>query len=554
MTELQRQEILRCGRDPTYFIRRYVKIRHPKRGLIPFDLYDYQERLLQDYQEHRFNVVLKARQLGITEVTAAYATWLMLFRREKTILAMATKGQTAKNLMKKVRLALSKVPKWMMLADIVVDNVLSVELSNGSSIKIVPRSADAGRSEAVSLLIVDEAAWIEGFEDIWVGLQPTVSVGGNIVMMSTPRGVGNVFHKTYTDAEAKKNEFHPTKLPWWRHPEHIEGLRDDSARPGGKTSVWFEHEIRSLNLSPREIAQEYGCCFNASGDTFVASEILDWVGTCLYTPVSIENWDRGLHVWRRYDHGSRYFITADVARGDGNDYSAFHAWEVETMEQVAEYMGKLPPDEYAELLCKTGKEYGECLLVVENNNVGFACLDAIRNLHAYPNVYYSNRDDKKPGEALSTLYGSAKKDLVIGFCTSPKSRPLIVEKLEQYLRNQHMLIRGERTLAQLRTFVWKDGKPQATGGKNDDLVVSAALGAWIRETFIKVNLHTVEMQKKMIENISANRVSNTDIPGASKDPRFVPRQTLGTFGAPRNPYAVRTGRGNVIDFSWLLKN
>lgn len=257
--EALKAEIIRCGKDPHYFINKYVRIQHPVRGLIPFKMFDYQEQMVRDYLDHRFNVILKARQLGISEVTASYAAWLMLFHRNKNILVMATKAETAKNIIKKVKMALKKLPDWLRISEITTDNRLSVELSNGSQIKAIASSDDAGRSEALSLLIIDEAAFVKNLEDLWTGLLPTVTAGGKIIILSTPNGVGNLFHKVYTDAVSGNNEFHPNKLMWWVHPERIEGLTDDQDRPGFKTSPWYRAEIAKTNMSPREVAQELEC-------------------------------------------------------------------------------------------------------------------------------------------------------------------------------------------------------------------------------------------------------------------------------------------------------
>ena len=165
-------EVVKCGRSPQYFIDNYAKITHPQRGLIPFHTYDFQKDLLEDFKDHRFNVILKARQLGISTVTAAYIVWMMLFHREKNVLVIATKFSTAANLVKKVKAILRSLPEWIMIANVSIDNRTSFELSNGSQIKASSTSGDAGRSEALSLLVIDEAAHVEGLSELWMGLYP----------------------------------------------------------------------------------------------------------------------------------------------------------------------------------------------------------------------------------------------------------------------------------------------------------------------------------------------------------------------------------------------
>ena len=172
--QLSKEEILRevvkCGKDARYFINTYAKISHPMKGLIPFNTYEFQDDLLEDFNSYRFNGVLKARQLGISTISAAYIAWMMMFHRDKNVLVIATKFGTASNLVKKVKSIIKHLPKWMKIATITVDNRSSFELSNGSQIKASSTSGDAGRSEALSLLVIDAAAHVEGLDDLWTGL------------------------------------------------------------------------------------------------------------------------------------------------------------------------------------------------------------------------------------------------------------------------------------------------------------------------------------------------------------------------------------------------
>ena len=189
------KEVIKSGKDPVYFINNYCKISHPMRGLISFKTYDFQEQLITDFNDHRFNVILKARQLGISTTVAAYVAWMMMFHRDKNVLVIATKFTTAANLVKKVKAMIKNLPPWIRISNISIDNRTSFELSNGSQIKASSTSGDAGRSEALSLLVVDEAAHVDGLEDLWTGLYPTLSTGGRCVALSTPNGVGNWFHQ-----------------------------------------------------------------------------------------------------------------------------------------------------------------------------------------------------------------------------------------------------------------------------------------------------------------------------------------------------------------------
>lgn len=549
-TSAYKAEILRCGKDPSYFINTYVRIQHPVRGMIPFKMFDYQGQLIKDYTHYRFNVILKARQLGISEITASFAAWMMLFQRNKNILVMATKADTAKNIIKKVRIALHHIPEWLRIADIIGDNKLSVELSNGSQIKAISSSDDAGRSEALSLLIIDEAAFVKNLDELWVGLLPTVTAGGSIIVLSTPNGVGNKFHSIWTESESGDNEFHRNKLMWWVHPERIADLRDDPERPGFKLSTWYTQEIKKTNMSSKEVAQELEANFNASGDTFLSNEEIEDLEKSAIYPIKFGHWDKNLHEWWAPRKNARYFITADVARGDGRDNSTFNVWDIENMDQCAEYCGKLPVEEFATLLMDTGHRFNTALLVVENNNIGMACLEHIK-LGGYEHVYYSIKGGET-GEAVHAAWGPNSSNSVIGFTMSQKLRPLVFSKFEEFLRNRAIRLHSKRLAAEARTFIWENGKPQAMRGYNDDLMIAAALGCWIKDTFITPGELGAGIDRLLIDNIKVFGHMNTEIKGATKNPDIVPQKSMGIFTSS-NPRPVKLDLpgGRHVDLRWL---
>ena len=489
-----KKELIKCGRDPAYFINNYVKITHPMRGLVPFTLYPFQEQTVKDFKDHRYNIVLKARQLGISTTIAAYITWLMLFHRGKNIVVIATKLSTAANLVKKTKLAMKSLPEWMMISKIIIDNRNSFKLDNESEVKAISTSGDAGRSEALSLLVVDEAAIIENLEELWAGLQPTLSTGGDCIIASTPKGVGNKFHQIYSEALQGINDFNHMSLPWSVHPE-----RDLS---------WYEQETRKM--SKREIAQELECSFNMSGETLLSGEDLERMQLELKEPIYKTGFDRNLWIWERYDPSKKYFLAADVARGDGQDNSTFLIFNSDTMECVAEYCGKLPLDEFAPLIFETSKEYGFCLTVVENNSIGMSVLDKLRDMK-HPNIYWSKRGTH---EHVDQHLAEHQSSVTPGFTTSIKTRPLIVAKLEELVRNQVIKVHSHRMMNEFKTFIWSHGKAQAMRGYNDDLVMACAIACWVRETALVMNQRDSEYKKAMLGGImSSSSVLNTKIRG-----------------------------------------
>ena len=488
------KELVKCGKEPQYFIDNYCKISHPLKGQIPFKTYDYQRELLQDFNDYRFNVILKARQLGISTISAAYIAWFMLFHREKNVLVIATKLATATNLVKKVKMIFKNLPSFILIAKISIDNKQSFELSNGSMVKAASTSGDAGRSEALSLLIVDEAAFVDGFDELWTGLYPTLPTGGRCIALSTPNGIGNWSHKTYAEAETGTNDFHPVKLLWDVHPD--------------RDQPWFDKETN--NMSKREIAQELECSFNASGETVVNPEDLELLYEGLSDPVYKTGFDRNFWIWEKYEEGVPYLLSADVARGDGADFSCFHIVRVDTMTIVAEYQGKPDLDMYSRILFDAGVEYGTCLLVVENVGVGIAVLEKLKDLD-YKKLYYSMKSTHEYVEAYLAEYDERA---VPGFTTSTKTRPLIVAKLEEYIRNKLINVHSSRLFHELKTFVWVNGKPQAMRSYNDDLVMSLAIACWVRDTALTENERDMAYKKAMLGGVfKSTTTMNTQISG-----------------------------------------
>ena len=488
-------EVVKSGKDAAYFINTYARISHPLDGDIPFNMYDYQEDLVGNFNEHRFNVILKARQLGISTVTGAYIAWLMIFHKEKNVLVVATKYKTAANLVKKVKsIVKSLPPMFKSVSHITADNRTSFELSNGSQIQPSSTTSDAGRSEALSLLVVDEAAHVEGLEELWKGLYPTLSTGGRCIALSTPNGVGNWFHQIFVGSEEKTNKFFPTTLKWDAHPD-----RDQE---------WYDEETK--NMSRRDIAQELECNFNMSGETVFHSDSMDKIGMSVREPKYRTGMDRNFWIWEEFQEGATYVLSADVARGDGKDFSAFHIFKIETMEIVAEYRGKPTPDLFSTILNDAGREYGDCMVVVENNSFGWSVLTKLQD-EAYPNLYYSY---KSTHEYADPATGETSNRTVPGFTMSMKTRPQVVAKMEEFVRNGLITVYSSRLYNEMKTFVWNNGKAQSMRGFNDDLILSCAIGCWVKDLVYTVGQRDIEYKKAFMESMMCSSTKiNTSIPG-----------------------------------------
>ena len=331
-------------------------------------------------------------------------------------------------------------------------------------------------------MVIDEAAHVEGLDELWMGLYPTLSTGGRCIALSTPNGVGNWFHKIYSEAEQKINDFFPTKLPWDVHPD--------------RDKQWFQKETK--NMSTREIAQELECNFNMSGETVFSSEdIQTYLDKCS-EPKYRTGFDRNLWIWKERNPGSNYLISADVARGDGKDFSVCHVFDIEAMEIVAEYRGKVTPDIFSRVLFDLGNEYSNALMVVENNSVGFAVLDKLKEMR-YSNLYHSI---KSTHEFVEEYQAEQMSNAVAGFSMTSKTRPLIVAKMEEFIRNNLITINSSRLLSEMRTFIWNSGRAEAMRSYNDDLIMACAIGCWVRDTALTVNKKDMEYNKAFIGAIT----------------------------------------------------
>jgi hypothetical protein len=521
----QVKEIIKCGKDASYFINNYIKIQHPTRGLIEFDTYDFQDKCILDFVDHRFNIILKSRQLGISTLTACYAVWLASFYKDKSILVIATKLAVAQNFIKKVKTAIKSMPSWLLLPEIVSANKQGVEFSNGSTIKAVPTSDDAGRSEALSLLIVDEAAFIRNFEELWMGLYSTLSTGGRAIVLSTPNGVGDKYHELCTGAENGENEFNFIKLLWDVHPD-----RGDE---------WFKNETK--NMSKKQMAQELMCDFAASGDTFLQATDLEKMSLKIQNPIERWGHDMGVWVWKYSLSDHKYIISADIARGDASDYSAFHVFDIVTSEQVAEYKGKLPPDQFAVLLAEAGNRYNDALICPENNTYGYATIMKLVEI-GYKNLFFKSEKDK-----FNALYGGSTPDISkIGFQTNVKTRSQILTKFEEVIRTSAVRFYSSRFYNEMKTFIVKGTKAQAQKGKSDDLVMAAAIGIWLFDTNPSYNSQTHDLNREMLAGFALNSNDKDKITNPWSDRAYNPFKAYTMDNMPIS------GSSDGIDYGWLL--
>ena len=514
------QEYIKCAKDPSYFMKKYCYIQHPTRGRILFNLYPFQSKVLHLFRDNDYIITLKSRQLGISTLASAYSLWLMLFHKDKNVLALATTQATARNLVTKTMFMYDQLPKWLRLPAL-EKNKLSLRLKNGSKITAKSSNADAARSEAVSLLLIDEAAFIDNIEETFTAAQQTLATGGQCMALSTPNGIGNWFHLTWEKAESGENSFLPIRLPWTVHPE-----RDQKWR-----------EQQDSDLGPRMAGQECDCDFLASGDTvFEPDDMKFFEETYEKDPMERRGVDGNLWVWEGVDYTKSYMVVADVARGDASDYSAFHIFDIENCVQVAEYKGKLSPKDFGNFLVGIASEYNEALLVVENANIGWATIEAILE-REYRNLYYSPTNQMDTVESYMHKYERDK--LVPGFTMSARTRPLVIAKMIEYIREKSVTIQSKRLMSEMRVFVWKNGKAQAQDRYNDDLLMACATALYVRDTALRLRQQGIDLARAQLSSFSNLNSRNQAV--------------IKSVGSQqKNPYIVDTPGGQE-DISWLLK-
>ncbi len=518
-----RQEYLKCAKDPVHFMRKYCYIQHPQRGRIQFNLYPFQEKVLTLFQQNDYSAILKSRQLGISTLAAGYSLWLMTFHKDRNVLALATTQATARNLVTKVQFMWENLPSWLKVES-AENNKLSLRLVNGSKIQAKSSNADAARSEAVSLLIIDEAAFIDNIAETWASAQQTLATGGGAIVLSTPYGTGNWFHQTWVRAEAGENDFLPIKLPWYVHPERDQAWRDAQD---------------ALLGDPRLAAQECDCDFSTSGDIVFYNEYLEYYEKShIKDPLERRGADQNLWVWESADYSRDYMVVADVARGDGKDYSTFHVIDIESAVQVAEYKGQIGTKEYGHLLVGIATEYNNAMLVIENANIGWATIQVAID-RQYSNLYYS----QKSGEATVDSYFDKYQDhtkMVPGFTMSKKTRPMVIGKFQEYISDQSVTIQSRRLVEEMKVFIWKNGRAEAQTGYNDDLVMAFGIALYVRDTALKFRQRGIDLTKQALNNMAVNRTPYMGSYGA------------GTPNPYANPYQMKTEHGKE-DITWLFK-
>ena len=500
------QELIKCSRNPAYFINTYCFISHPTLGKIPFKLFDFQEDCVEQFNDNRFNIILKSRQLGLSTTTAAYVLWTVLFHPGKEVVVIANKQKAAHNFMRKVKFMCRHLPQ-QFVPRITNDSMGEFAFTNESKVSAVATTKDAGRSDSLSLLIIDEAAIIdhEKIEDLWTAAYPTLAHGGGAIVISTPKGVGNFYHQQWEGAREGSNLFNRIKLHWTQHPVFAEGKTIDEK--GNWTSPWYREQCKQFAYDPRKIAQELDLSFLGSGENVIQDEYVREHRGNIIEPIEQTGPGGDLWVWEKALPHEQYIISADIARGDGGDFSTFHVLKTSNLEQVAEYRGKIPPDVYAGMLFDVGIEYNGATMIPEANSIGYAtCLKLVEM--KYPNMYHST-PGRQHGSNMHRKMAKEGKQIP-GFQTTSKTRPMVIARFEEAIRTQDVIIHSHRLVSEMSTFVWKNGKAQAMPSYNDDLIMAMGIGLHVLATDLKAIAGFKAINEAMLDSFRTESRMVTD--------------------------------------------
>lgn len=476
LTEKEFAELNRVANNP-FFFAAYIYVIHPLMGKIPFNLFPFQKSLLRDFIVHRFNVVLKFRQAGVTELIAMFCLWYAMYHPHKNIVIISIKDRVAKKVLRKIKFMYRNLPDFLKTRVVngkgdEIGTQSEMEFANGSIISSIPTTEEAGRSEAVSLMVIDEAAIVRWAERIWAASFPTLSTGGRAIINSTPYGIGNFFHKLYVNACTGGNRFNPVRLHWQMHPE-----RDIN---------WYMEQKEILG--PRKTAQEIDGDFLQSGNTVFDMADIKKIEDLLDDYDVLETHEHGLlKVFNKPQKGKRYTLGMDVATGRSQDYTAFSIMDRDGDEAVC-YKGKIPISKARKLAASWGKKYNRAAVAPESNDIGLGVATGLQE-NGYPNLYYT--------KALLRKKGKSKPEVseIPGWYTTKKNRPIIIADLEEDLRTEVVNIKDKFFCDEAATFIFDSrnrpvamNKDKATGDEffddsvyTDDAIFAKAITNFVRK-------------------------------------------------------------------------
>ena len=478
-TKEQVEEILKCTEDPVYFIKNYVKIVNVDRGLIPFDMWDFQQDMVRTFHENRFTIAKMPRQVGKTTTTVGYMLWAAIFNEEYTIGILANKGQLARDILGRIQKAYEYLPAWLQQG-IMTWNKGSLELENGSKIFAYATSAAGVRGGTYNLIFLDEFAFVPHnmAVEFFTSTYPVISSGqtSKVIIVSTPNGL-NLFYKMWSDAIEGRSTYKPVEVHWSMVP--------------GRDAKWKEETIR--NTSEEQFRQEFETEFIGSSATLISGTKLR--SLAFHDPLYTQD---DLAVFVEPQPGRIYICTVDCAEGVEQDYSTINVLDATEApyKQVARYRSnKIPLLFLPTVVYSVAKKYNEAFVLIETNNIGQQVVDILHYDLEYENIYKLEHHHIK-GQSISSGF---KRAVSFGVRTTKSVKKIGCANLKTLIENNKLLINDFETIAELNTFVRIRDTYAAEEGHNDDIVMGLVLFAWLTAQSYFKDSTNIDIRKLMLE-------------------------------------------------------
>lgn len=478
-TEDMLKEYMKCANDPVYFAKNYIKIVHVDKGLVPFEMYPYQEEISHKIHNNRRVAVLTARQSGKTTTAVAIILHYILFNEYKTVAILANKGDSAREVLSRVQLAYEALPKWLQQG-IMEWNKGSIELENGCKIYAGTTSSSAIRGKSISFLYLDEVAFIEGYDEFFASVYPTISSGEStkLLMTSTPNGL-NHFYKTCKGAEEGTNGYQYVKVMWYDVP--------------GRDDKWKQETLEAIDFDEQKFNQEYCCQFLGSSGTLISGEKLKAL-----------TFDRPMHesdFIKQYEKPQKdhvYVMTVDVSRGKGLDYSTFSVIDAsqKPCKQVCTFRDNLIASaDYASIIFRIATLYNNAQVLIEINDIGGQVADTLFFDYGYEDIIYTANNGRN-GKQIS---GGFSKGTERGIRTTKTVKAVGCSILKLMIEQEQLIVCDYDTVQELYTFSRKGNSYEAETGKHDDMVMTLVLFAWLTEQNFFKDLTDINMLTRLRE-------------------------------------------------------
>jgi hypothetical protein len=479
-TEDEARELAKCIEDPVYFIKNYVKIVNVDRGLVPFDMWPFQEDMVRNYHQNRFTIAKMPRQVGKTTTSAGFMLWSALFQDNYTIAILANKGSLAREILERVKYAFEYLPKWMQQG-IVTWNKGNIELENGSKIVAAATSASGVRGGSYNLIFLDEFAFVPHnmAVEFFTATYPVISSGTTtkVIIVSTPNGL-NLFYKMWMDAIEKRSLYVPLEIHWSQVP--------------GRDEKWREETVR--NTSEEQFRQEFETEFIGSSATLISGSKLRTLA--YFDPIEMD--DNGLYIFEQPKKGHLYILSVDSSEGAGQDYSTINVLDVTQSPyvQVARFRNnKLPLLFFPTMIYSLARKYNEAFVLVEINSIGQQVADILHYDLEYENVFKVEMHKVK-GQSVA---GGFKKNSKLGVKTTKTVKRVGCANLKTLVETDKLIIKDFDTIAELNTFVRVRDSYEADEGSNDDLVMGLVLFSWlVSQSYFKESAK-IDIRKVLLE-------------------------------------------------------